>query len=83
VLPEEPVIREEAQIFRASAPPEGYDLRTLAANHVLLRFPNVIITPHNAYHTDSAVRRIIETTLENIEAFSRGAPQNVVASGSA
>jgi D-lactate dehydrogenase len=79
VLPEEPVIREEAQIFRAGAPQEGYDLRALVANHVLLRFPNVIVTPHNAYHTDSAVRRIIETTLDNIDAFSRGAPQNVVA----
>jgi len=79
VLPEEPVIREEAQIFRAGAPQEGYDLRALVANHVLLRFPNVIVTPHNAYHTDSAVRRIIETTLDNIDAFSRGAPQNEVA----
>lgn len=79
VLPEEPVIREEAQIFRVGAPQDGYDLRALVANHVLLRFPNVIITPHNAYHTDSAVRRIIETTLDNIDAFSRGVPQNVVA----
>jgi D-lactate dehydrogenase len=79
VLPEEPVIREEAQIFRAGAPQEGYDLRALVANHVLLRFPNVIVTPHNAYHTDSAVRRIIETTLDNINAFARAAPQNVVA----
>jgi D-lactate dehydrogenase len=79
VLPEEPVIREEAQIFRAEAPEQDYDLRALVANHVLLRFPNVIVTPHNAYHTDSAVRRIIETTLDNIDAFARGAPQNVLA----
>lgn len=78
VLPEEPVVREEAQIFRADAPQEGYDLRALVANHVLLRFPNVIVTPHNAYHTDGAVRRIIETTLDNIDAFARGAPRNVV-----
>jgi D-lactate dehydrogenase len=78
VLPEEPAIREEAQIFHASAPQEGYDLKALIANYVLLRFPNVIVTPHNAYNTDSAMRRIIETTLDNIDAFSRGAPQNVV-----
>lgn len=81
VLPEEPVVREEAQIFRADAPQEGYDLRALVANHVLLRFPNVIVTPHNAYNTQSAVRRIIETTLENIEAFARGEPRNVVSHG--
>lgn len=81
VLPQEPLIREEAQIFRADAPSEDNDLRALVANHVLLRFPNVIVTPHNAYNTESAVRRIIETTLENIEAFARGEPRNVVAHG--
>lgn len=77
VLPQEPQIREEAEIFRAS-PPAGYDLKALVANHVLLRFPNVIVTPHIAYDTDAAVRRILDTTLANISAFVRGAPQNVV-----
>lgn len=81
VLPQEPLIREEAQIFRADAQPEGHDLKALVANHVLLRFPNVIVTPHNAYNTDSAIRRIIETTLANIEAFARGEPRNVVSHG--
>jgi D-lactate dehydrogenase len=38
----------------------------------------VIVTPHNAYNTVDAVQRIIETTIENIEAFTSGAPQNVV-----
>lgn len=78
VLPQEPLIREEAQIFRADASSTDHDLKALVANHVLLRFPNVIVTPHNAYNTESAVRRIIATTLENIEAFCRGAPGNVV-----
>lgn len=81
VLPQEPLIREEAQIFRTDAPADGVDLKALVANHVLLRFPNVIVTPHNAYDTDSAVRRIIEATLDNIEAFARGEPRNVVAHG--
>tara|TARA_R110000868_G_scaffold8472_3_gene43886 strand:+ start:777 stop:1511 length:735 start_codon:yes stop_codon:yes gene_type:complete len=79
VLPEEPLTREEAQIFRIGATPFDYDLKALVANHVLLRFPNVIVTPHNAYNTDSAVRRIIETTLSNIEAFAQGNLQNAVA----
>ena len=79
VLPEEPAIREEAEIFRAEAAPEAYNLKALVANHVLLRFPNVIVTPHNAYNTDAAISRIIETTLGNIEAFIRGEPRNVVA----
>jgi D-lactate dehydrogenase len=77
VLPEEPLIREEAQIFRAGGR-QPQDLRALVANHVLLRFPNVLVTPHNAYNTEDAVRRIIKTTLDNIEAFARGTPVNVV-----
>ncbi len=77
VLPQEPVIREEAQVFRVGAR-NDYDLRALVANHVLLRFPNVIVTPHNAYNTDGAVSRIVETTLNNISAFIQGRPQNVI-----
>jgi D-lactate dehydrogenase len=78
VLPEEPLIREEAQIFRADRRAEAYDLRALVANHVLLRSPNVIVTPHVAYNTEGALRRILDATLVNIEAFARGTPQNVV-----
>jgi D-lactate dehydrogenase len=78
VLPEEPLIREEAQIFRSNRPESEYDLRALVANHVLLRFPNVIVTPHIAYNTEEALGRILETTLANIEAFALGAPRNVV-----
>ncbi|MGE3703528.1 MAG: hydroxyacid dehydrogenase [Hyphomicrobiaceae bacterium] len=77
VLPQEPLVREEAQIFRETST-DGYDLKALVANHVLLRFPNVIVTPHIAYNTQSAVRRIIETTVENIEAFGRGEPRHLV-----
>jgi D-lactate dehydrogenase len=80
VLPDEPLIREEAQIFRAGQEDKAFDLRTLVANHVLLHLPNVVVTPHIAYDTDGAVHRIIETTLANIEAFSSGQPRNVVSS---
>jgi D-lactate dehydrogenase len=44
----------------------------------LFSFPNVLITPHIAYNTDEAVHRIIETTMQNIEAFSRQTPRNTV-----
>ena len=70
VLPQEPLIREEAQIFRRTWS-ESHDLKALVANHVLLRFPNVVVTPHIAYNTESAVHRIMDTTLLNIETFAR------------
>src|ERR1043165_3273741 len=76
VLPHEPLIGEEASIFHQDATPEADDFKALVANHVLLRFPNVIVTPHNAYNTEAALQRILATTPANIEAFVR--PQNVV-----
>lgn len=77
VLPEEPTVREEAELLRSAFTKE-HDLETLLADHILLRLKNVIITPHSAFNTREAVRRILATTRENIEAFLEGAPQNLV-----
>ena len=81
VLSEEPWLRDEAQIFRADAAPADGALRTLVANHALMRLPNVIVTPHVAYDTREAVMRIMDITLDNIVAFAAGAPRNLVHSG--
>lgn len=79
VLPEEPLIRDEAQVFRSSGTGiEEHGLRELLAGHALLRFPNVVVTPHIAFDTTEALHRILETTIGNIEAFARGAPRNLV-----
>ncbi|MFP4120264.1 hydroxyacid dehydrogenase [Coleofasciculus sp.] len=78
VLPEEPVMREEAELLR-SVYGKQHDLETLLADHVLLRLRNVIVTPHSAFNTKEAVQRIIDTTVENIVTFADGNPQNVVA----
>ena len=77
VLPDEPLIREEAELI-CSIYCKQHDLRDLVANHVLLRMRNVVITPHSAFNTREAVQRIAETTVENIRAFAVGRPQNLV-----
>ncbi|MBI4495421.1 MAG: hydroxyacid dehydrogenase [Deltaproteobacteria bacterium] len=77
VLPEEPAIREEAELLR-SLFRQRHDLETLLADHILLRLRNVFITPHTAFNTREAVQRILSTTMENILAFGRGDPKNVV-----
>ncbi len=77
VLPEEPVIREEAELLR-SVYQKKHNLEDLLANHVLLRLRNVVVTPHSAFNTHEAVRRIMSTTVENIKSFIAGEPQNVV-----
>jgi len=76
VLPEEPTIREEAELLRSMFRKE-HDLETLLANHLLLRLRNVYITPHSAFNTREAVKRILDTTVENIMAFERGQPQSL------
>ena len=78
VLPQEPLIREEAEIFRQDKTVHASDLKALVANHVLLRFPDVLVTPHNAYNTDTALARIMETTITNVEGFAAGRAVNQV-----
>jgi D-lactate dehydrogenase len=77
VLPEEPIIREEAEILRSVYRRE-HDLENLLADHVLMRVRNVVVTPHSAFNTREAVQRIIDTTVDNIASFTEGEPSNVV-----
>ena len=53
-------------------------LKKTILNTRLLKLENVIITPHVAYDTVEAVTRILNTTIENINAFSEGKIQNNV-----
>jgi D-lactate dehydrogenase len=78
VLPEEPVMREEAELLRSVYQKE-HNLETLLADHILLRLRNVYITPHSAFNTREAVQRILETTVGNIKGFTEGEAQNLVA----
>ncbi|KKT25963.1 MAG: hypothetical protein UW12_C0042G0002 [Parcubacteria group bacterium GW2011_GWF1_43_9] len=70
-------IREESQVLS----PEFHktvDYRNLVANHILQTRDDVIITPHNAFNSTEAVRRILDTTIDNIKAFLSGSPINLV-----
>jgi glycerate dehydrogenase len=44
----------------------------------LLRTPRTIITPHIAWATEASRKRLLAITVDNIEAFLQGTPQNVV-----
>jgi glycerate dehydrogenase len=50
----------------------------IEADNPLLAARNCVITPHIAWATLSARRRLLATTAENIAAFQTGSPQNVV-----
>lgn len=77
VLEEECAIIDERQLLRPQFQ-QSCDLRTVLADHILLNHPRVIITPHNAFNTQEALERILETTVKNIRAFESGRPINVV-----
>ena len=57
------------------------EIRQLTENERLLSKPNVVFTPHIAFNSEEAVRRIDEVTVRNILAFARGEPMNVVSDG--
>ena len=76
-----------ADLQRISSPEETHmrnpgrlaEIQRLKANESLLSRKNVIFTPHIAFNSAEAVRRIDEVTVQNILAFAAGKPVNVVA----
>lgn len=47
----------------------------------LLKLPNVVLTPHTAFNTQEAVENCTRITVENVEAFIKGLPANVINPG--
>lgn len=49
-----------------------------APENELLSLPGVLVTPHIAWYTLSAVERLIQETRDNIVSFFSGSPRNIV-----
>jgi len=77
VLEEECFIKEEAQLLSKEFP-KTCDLKTALQNHILLQQKSVIITPHNAFNSQEALMRILDTTILNIQSFIKNKPINQV-----
>ncbi|MCD6464008.1 hydroxyacid dehydrogenase, partial [Candidatus Woesearchaeota archaeon] len=76
VIEGEELIKEEKQLLYHKLHYEK--LKELARDHLLLAKENVVYTPHIAFYSQEALERIIETTINNITAFIKGKPQNLV-----
>ncbi len=76
VLEGEAMIREEKELLTSKY--NSGQLRTLVCDHILISRDNVVITPHNAFNSSEALMRILETTHQNIQAFAKKKPVNVV-----
>lgn len=72
----EDLVKEENQMLTRNVSIEH--LRAVLEKNILLNRENVIITPHIAFDSVEAVERILETTIDNIEAFVAKNPTNVV-----
>ncbi len=57
---------------------DDQNYKTFLLNYYLFTHPKVIVTPHNAFNTHEAVRRIIEITIENIKNFLKGDKTNAL-----
>lgn len=76
VLEGEAAIKEERQLLLGEAPPET--MKAVLQQYALARREDVIVTPHMAFYSREALRRILETTADNILSFLEGKPRNLV-----
>lgn len=72
----EDMTEREEQILAAAGTEE--QLRAAMRIHLLQRRENVVLTPHIAFNSHEAVRRILDTTTANIQGFLAGQPANLV-----
>ncbi|HLD27487.1 MAG TPA: NAD(P)-dependent oxidoreductase [Patescibacteria group bacterium] len=75
-LEEEGAIKHEDELLDCDFNVET--LKVLLENHILIKNPNVVVTPHIAFNSREAVERILKTTVENIKYFLKGKPKNLV-----
>jgi D-lactate dehydrogenase len=77
VLEGECAIREEKELLHPEFM-KACDLQTVLEDHILLRKPNVYVTPHNAFNSREALLRILDTTIGNIQGFLKKKPINTL-----
>ncbi|NLJ35346.1 MAG: hydroxyacid dehydrogenase [candidate division WS1 bacterium] len=81
VLEGEEVISEDRILL--DAPDVTTESLSLVVDaYKLMHHPKVLVTGHIGFYSHEALARILHTTLENIQAFLRGEPQNTVSSRS-
>ncbi|MFH0839954.1 MAG: hydroxyacid dehydrogenase, partial [Candidatus Omnitrophota bacterium] len=69
---EKQLLRKKKELYN----PEK--LQLTLRNAFILQRENVVFTPHIAFYSKEALKRILDTTVENIKSFLKGSPINVV-----
>ena len=76
VLDDEDLLEDTLKILCAECNPQN--TRKSLMNSLLIDHPNTIVTPHNAFNSNEAVKRIIDTSVDNVRQFALGKVQNKV-----
>lgn len=76
VLEDEEIMRDPVNIFSGTC--SECTIKNSLVNSMLIDHPRTIVTPHNAFNTTEAILRIIDTSLENLKAWSKGETKNNV-----
>lgn len=77
VLEEEGETKDEL-FHLTNGHPKEEELRNIILNHAMMKMPNVLITPHNAFNSQEALMRILGMSLDSITAFTKGEVTNSV-----
>jgi D-lactate dehydrogenase len=64
VLEDECYVEEDLEVTELE---DECDLRTVLADHRLIDRDDVIVTPHNAFNSQEAMKRIVDTTADNLD----------------
>lgn len=75
VIEGEQFVKEERQRLHKE---KHIKWKQLLRDYEIFKMDNVVFTPHNAFNSKEAIRRIVDTTLDNIVSFTKKKPKNVV-----
>lgn len=78
VIEGEELIKEEKELLHDLGNLNIKKIHELAVDHRIIRNEKVVFTPHIAFYSQEAVQRILDVTIENINAFSKGKAINLV-----
>lgn len=75
VIEGEELIKEEHQLVEKS---DLKSIKKILQSHLLLNNERVVFTPHIAFYSQEALKRILDTSISNIESFISNNATNVV-----
>jgi D-lactate dehydrogenase len=78
VLEDEGFVQSEEAMVKAACEGNECKIKTNLMNNIIIDHPNTIVTPHNAFNSIEALRRIVDVTVENIKSFAKGSAINDV-----